>query len=397
MKLIGIVGSTATASYNRQLLHYIQTHFSHLFELELLEIQDIPFFNQKNDQTFHPLVQKLNHRIIEADGVLISISKDKDALSTELKNALNWLSFHLHPFEKKPVMLIGAFLSASDAFHVQSHLKHVLSAPRFNAHVLPNDAFFLNQADQAFTSTGEIKDNCTVNRLTIRLKQFIRFISFVTETRPQKEKPLPKEDLAAIGHSSTTVEKVNKMDPNWVEKAAEKTKAATKKDYVQLNRGLLTVDQLNAFLCSMPMELTYVDNNNQFLYYNYTKEKKDMLAPRRAGQVGYPLMACHAAETLKSVEEVVQQLRFKKQECIRVPVCSPEGTFIVHHYRGIYDEKGTYMGVNEYVQDIQPTIDWYLKQTGQKLVKDHTIQKVPPISVHQENSIDGKTSASVHI
>lgn len=59
-------------------------------------------------------------------------------------------------------------------------------------------------------------------------------------------------------------------------KAAELVGAVEGNTYVKLERGLLTVDQLNYFLASMPMELTYADSNNQFLYYNHTKPAEEM-------------------------------------------------------------------------------------------------------------------------
>lgn len=62
MKLVGIVGSNADISYNRMLLQVIQTQFSHLFELELLEIDQVPLFNQSNDQTEHHSIQFLNKK-----------------------------------------------------------------------------------------------------------------------------------------------------------------------------------------------------------------------------------------------------------------------------------------------------------------------------------------------
>jgi DUF438 domain-containing protein len=61
-------------------------------------------------------------------------------------------------------------------------------------------------------------------------------------------------------------------DDQWLEKAAEAVGAVSGNTYVQLNRGLLTVDQINYFLDSMPMELTFADSNNQFLYYNLRQE-----------------------------------------------------------------------------------------------------------------------------
>ncbi|MFX5562976.1 NAD(P)H-dependent oxidoreductase, partial [Acinetobacter baumannii] len=42
MKIVGIVGSTAEKSYNRLLLQYIQREFTDLFDLEILEIDQIP-------------------------------------------------------------------------------------------------------------------------------------------------------------------------------------------------------------------------------------------------------------------------------------------------------------------------------------------------------------------
>ena len=89
---------------------------------------------------------------------------------------------------------------------------------------------------------------------------------------------------------------------DWVEQAAEKTKAVEGDAYVKLDRGVLTVDQINHFLNSMPMELTFADSNNQFLYYNYHLEKDDMLADRHPSQVGNPLAACHPPATFKNVE-----------------------------------------------------------------------------------------------
>ena len=46
MKFVGLVGSNAEQSYNRKLLEYIRKQFKLKFELELLEIDEVPMFNQ---------------------------------------------------------------------------------------------------------------------------------------------------------------------------------------------------------------------------------------------------------------------------------------------------------------------------------------------------------------
>ena len=150
----------------------------------------------------------------------------------------------------------------------------------------------------------------------------------------------------------------------WVEKASEKVGAVSGNTYVKLDCGILTVDQLNYFLNSMPLELTYAYSNNQFLYYNYNKEEDEMLASRNPGQPGNALAMCHPERTFKSVSWVISQLRSGKQDLVPTP--GPD-KFVVHNYKAMYDYDGNYAGINEFILDLKPTIDWYLKQTNQTL------------------------------
>lgn len=46
MKFVGIVGANYDQSYNRKLLEFIRRHFKIKFQLEVLEIDEVPMFNQ---------------------------------------------------------------------------------------------------------------------------------------------------------------------------------------------------------------------------------------------------------------------------------------------------------------------------------------------------------------
>src|SRR5699024_8003770 len=76
---------------------------------------------------------------------------------------------------------------------------------------------------------------------------------------------------------------------------------------------------------------------------------------------------------------------------IKVPTHGPD-KFVVHSYKGIKDKEGRYIGVNEYVQDIQPIIDWYFDQTGQELVGSKT-DAVSSASKN-DNNVYGVSGAS---
>lgn len=200
------------------------------------------------------------------------------------------------------------------------------------------------------------------------------------------------EDLSSKGKINTTVEGVDMADDNWVEKAAEKVHAVDGDTYVKLDRGLLTVKQLNYFLNSMPIELTYADSNNQFIYYNNLLPTEKMLAPRRPAQVGDPLSLVHPKRAVSHVAEVINALRTGKADEIKMPVPgNGPDRFVMHYYRAMHDEDDNYVGINEYVADLMPTIKWFLEKTGQKLVADP--DAVSGASL--KDTVDGTASASV--
>lgn len=214
---------------------------------------------------------------------------------------------------------------------------------------------------------------------------------------PGPEEAAEIEDLNAGSEAAagTTIDEVEMEAEDWVEQASEATDAVEGDTYVQLDRGVLTVDQLNAFLNSMPVELTYADDNNQFLYYNYHAEAEDMLGARTPDQVGNPLANCHPEEAYQNVSWVVNQLRNNHTDHVRIAVPSGgEDQFVVHDYYGMYDEEGNYMGINEVIHDIMPEVEFYLEQTGQKLTGDEESSSESSGSSSEESSSDAESGAT---
>lgn len=67
MKLVAIVGTNSKKSYNRQLLQYMQKHFSNQVDIELREIKDIPLFNE-DALDIPKSVTDLTRAVRQADG-----------------------------------------------------------------------------------------------------------------------------------------------------------------------------------------------------------------------------------------------------------------------------------------------------------------------------------------
>ena len=165
MKFVAIVGSNADQSYNRMLLQFMQRHFKIKCEIELLEIKDVPMFNQDEDQSDCFAIRYLNNKITRADGVIIATPEHNHTITPALKSTLEWLSFKLHPLENKPVMIVGASYYDQGTSRAQVHLRKILEAPGVNAYTLPGNEFLLGKAKEAFDLNGNISNEGTVKFL----------------------------------------------------------------------------------------------------------------------------------------------------------------------------------------------------------------------------------------
>ena len=371
MKFVGLVGANYDQSYNRKLLEFIRRHFKIKFELEVLEIDEVPMFNQDEKWNESFQLRLLNNKITRADGVIIATPEHNHTISAALKSVLEWLSFEVHPFENKPVMIVGASYYDQGTSRAQVHLRKILEAPGVNAYTLPGNEFLLGKAKEAFDLEGNITNEGTINFLEQCLDNFIQYVGVVSKLK--KPKPIEPEDLDCNNPIATTVTEVDPDDPEWVEKVAEITGAVSGDTYVKLDHGILTVNQIDMFLKAMPFELTYADDNNQFLYYNNAHQDPDtMFAKRVPPQSGSRMSTVHGSlppARMKNVEWVIGTLRNGNQEYVRTIVPgSPEGVINTHNYQAMYYDDGSYAGINEIVFNFKPWLDWYLETTGQRLV-----------------------------
>ena len=175
MKFVGMIGTNAKKSTNRQLVTYMQQAFADLAEIEILEIDQVPMFNETEDQTNSDVIQTLNQKILAADGVIIATPEHNHSIPSALKSVLEWLSFNVHPFDGKPVMIVGASYDVQGSSRAQLHLRQILDAPGVNATVMPGNEFLLGRAHQAFDENGQLKDQRTVDFLESCFRKFIRF------------------------------------------------------------------------------------------------------------------------------------------------------------------------------------------------------------------------------
>lgn len=123
----------------------------------------------------------------------------------------------------------------------------------------------------------------------------------------------------------------------------------------KFGKGYLSVDQADLILNHLPMEITFVNKDEIFQYYNDHCPEKDMIFKRTPSQVGRNVELCHPPKYLEKVKIIMQNLRDGKKDKYEMWFKSESrGKFVHVTYAGVYDENDEFQGVLEYVQDIAP-------------------------------------------
>ena len=156
-----MLDQTTINHYNRKLLEFIRRSLQTQFELEVSKLMKFQCLTKTKNGTRASSCAFL-HKITRADGVIIATPEHNHTISASLKSVLEWLSYEVHPFENKPVMIVGASYYDQGTSRAQVHLRKILDAPGVNAYTLPGNEFLLGKAKEAFDNNGNItkRRNC---------------------------------------------------------------------------------------------------------------------------------------------------------------------------------------------------------------------------------------------
>lgn len=359
MNIIGLVSKQSQNSEESLLLEFISKQYTGFLDLEIIKISDT--MTEDNSS-------KVNQKISSANGVVFLLNQDNQVKSSAVQYVINNSTEEHFLLKNKPVLVISENTYNKESSESQLQLRAIVEAPTIGAYTFPGNDFFLGEIVEAIDKNGYVKNQKLTESLENSLMRYVNFAKHIGQLGKVEMKEVPTEDLYANEPIKTTIEGLDKSADDWFEQAITRVKPVDGETYVKLDRGILTVNQLNSFLKSMPMELTFMDASNQFLYYNYNQAGEDMLASTTPNQVGSPIGELHPKGGHGRVEMLIQQLRSGQMDSfpIHVPTHGPD-KFVVHNYKAVKDKAGNYLGVNEFVLDLKPIIDWYLSQTNQEL------------------------------
>lgn len=123
---------------------------------------------------------------------------------------------------------------------------------------------------------------------------------------------------------------------------------------IHLRNGALTLQQLTRLMNAVPFEITFVDDQDIFQYFNNIVPYKDMIFVRTPAQVKRDLELCHPPYLWPTIKELIQSFRERQRhfEELWYPTANNEYIYIL--YQATYDLAGNFTGIVETVLDIQP-------------------------------------------
>ncbi len=114
-----------------------------------------------------------------------------------------------------------------------------------------------------------------------------------------------------------------------------------------VSEGKLTLDQINLIFRHLPVDITFVDENDLVKFYSDTEHR---VFPRSKGIIGREVRNCHPKNSVHIVEEIIEKFKSGKENTAEFWINKP-GAFIYIKYIAVKDREGKFKGILEMMQD----------------------------------------------
>ena len=115
-----------------------------------------------------------------------------------------------------------------------------------------------------------------------------------------------------------------------------------------LSEGALSPGQIDLMMRALPVDVTFVDENDVVRYYSASEHR---IFPRSPGIIGRAVQNCHPPKSVHVVNDIIKSFREKTKSVAEFWIQS-NGQFIHIRYFPVYDAQGVYRGVVEVSQEV---------------------------------------------
>lgn len=156
LQIAVVVGSLRKDSINRQLANAISKLAPEDVQFNILEVGDLPIYNQDDDAHQAESVKRMKAQIAQADGVVFVTPEHNRSIPAVLKNALDHGSRPpgQNSWGKKPAAIVGISPGAVGTALAQQHLRSILAT--LDMPTLCQPEMFLQLKEGFFDDSGNI-------------------------------------------------------------------------------------------------------------------------------------------------------------------------------------------------------------------------------------------------
>jgi chromate reductase, NAD(P)H dehydrogenase (quinone) len=173
VRILGIAGSLRRGSYNQAALRAAKLLVPENSEIDLFPLDEIPMFNEDDEQRPPSSVVELKKRIRRADALLIVTPEYNYSIPGVLKNAIDWACrpYGDSAWAGKAAAIMGASLSAIGTARAQHHLRQILVA--LNLFTLNQPEVVIADAAHRFDERGNLIHEPTKQLIRELLKNLV--------------------------------------------------------------------------------------------------------------------------------------------------------------------------------------------------------------------------------
>jgi uncharacterized protein len=125
---------------------------------------------------------------------------------------------------------------------------------------------------------------------------------------------------------------------------------AISEGYIKMETGILSLKQLELVLNHLPVDLTFIDQDDVVRYFSHGKER---IFARTKAVIGRTVQNCHPPRSVHLVEELLADFKAGRKDTEDFWIKFRD-KYVYIRYFAVRDESGKYMGTLEFTQNIDP-------------------------------------------
>ena len=175
-KIAVIVGSLRKESYNLKTAKELIALAPESLSLEIINIADLPMFNEDLESTPPQEWITLREQIIAADGVLFLTPEYNRSVPAVLKNAIDVGSrpYGQNSWDGKPAAIVSVSIGGISGFGANHHLRQSLVF--VNMHTMAQPEAYIGGAGALFNDEGKLTNDSTKDFLNNFMVAFEKWI-----------------------------------------------------------------------------------------------------------------------------------------------------------------------------------------------------------------------------